>query len=471
MKTRSTRSSVLASWLMATVLLLGACEPREIHIAINPPSATVAAEGSFVFTAQVSGADDPSVSWSVPGTPASGTISNSGVYTAPKTPGTYQVMATSLEDVSKTATASVVVTATNTVSITLSPNPVTVQTDEKQTFTATVTGTPERRVTWSVQEGASGGTVNTEGTYTAPSRPGTYHLVATSVADPQVRDIATVTVTYDYVPSVSISPATPSAVTNQFLPLTGRLHGVYYSAELEWSVIEQSGGGVTCRGTYLAPSQPGVYHVAAAHETRPGLRALATVDVSDARGPAVWVFPRGRYVPSGGKQTFSASVSGAANKEITWSIREGAAGGTITPEGLYTAPVLPNGTDLARFTVVATSKADPSRSAEALVDVVRPDGELYSLAINPSTLRLRPGAAASLSATLSYYTGVGYGSGVGYGPGVYYAPNLRWRILEAGGGTVSTSGAYFAPNTPGTYHVAAEAEGCVADGFVTVTVE
>jgi len=54
------------------------------------------------------------------------------------------------------------------------------------TFTATVTGTSTGQstaVTWSVQEGASGGTVDSSGHYTAPATEGIYHVVATSVAD------------------------------------------------------------------------------------------------------------------------------------------------------------------------------------------------------------------------------------------------------------------------------------------------
>ena len=52
--------------------------------------------------------------------------------------------------------------------------------------------------TWSVAEGVSGGTVSATGPtsadYTAPETPGTYHVVATGVADPTRSASATVTV-------------------------------------------------------------------------------------------------------------------------------------------------------------------------------------------------------------------------------------------------------------------------------------
>ena len=50
-------------------------------------------------------------------------------------------------------------------------------------------------MTWSVQEGAAGGTIAATGVYSAPAVAGTYHVVATSVADPAKSAIATVTVT------------------------------------------------------------------------------------------------------------------------------------------------------------------------------------------------------------------------------------------------------------------------------------
>jgi len=61
-------------------------------------------------------------------------------------------------------------------------------------FQAVVTGAVVTAVTWSIQEGSAGGVVN-DGTYQAPATAGTFHVVATSVADPTRSAIATVTVT------------------------------------------------------------------------------------------------------------------------------------------------------------------------------------------------------------------------------------------------------------------------------------
>jgi hypothetical protein len=56
-------------------------------------------------------------------------------------------------------------------------------------------------VTWSVLE-AGGGTISPSGVYVAPTAVGTYHVVATSVADPSASDTAAVSVgTFDLIPA------------------------------------------------------------------------------------------------------------------------------------------------------------------------------------------------------------------------------------------------------------------------------
>ena len=59
-------------------------------------------------------------------------------------------------------------------------------------------------VTWSVQE-ADGGTIDADGTYHAPATPGTYHVIATSTADPSKK--ATVAMTVAPVPLAPVLQA------------------------------------------------------------------------------------------------------------------------------------------------------------------------------------------------------------------------------------------------------------------------
>jgi len=81
------------------------------------------------------------------------------------------------------------------VSITITPTQVkSLAPGEAQVFTATVTGTINTAVVWSVQEGSAGGgivsTSENTATYTAPQATGTFHVVVTSQADPTKSAIA-----------------------------------------------------------------------------------------------------------------------------------------------------------------------------------------------------------------------------------------------------------------------------------------
>ncbi|HLI63039.1 MAG TPA: hypothetical protein VKV05_06545 [Terriglobales bacterium] len=97
--------------------------------------------------------------------------------------------------------------AAPTVSISISPTSAEVAAGKALDFAATITGTNDARVTWTIQEGdeggrivthgakVEGGTVSSMAVYIAPHKPGTYHLLATSNADPQKSAYAEITVT------------------------------------------------------------------------------------------------------------------------------------------------------------------------------------------------------------------------------------------------------------------------------------
>jgi hypothetical protein len=63
-----------------------------------------------------------------------------------------------------------------------------------QAFTATVYGTSNTAVTWSLQEAASCGTISAAGVFSAPAAAATCHVVARPVADPTKSAVATITV-------------------------------------------------------------------------------------------------------------------------------------------------------------------------------------------------------------------------------------------------------------------------------------
>jgi len=75
----------------------------------------------------------------------------------------------------------------------LDPSSVQLHPDGTVTFIATMKGLGRNTVTWKVEE-QGGGEISEEGSYQAPSHPGTYHVDAVSTLDPTVIARATVVV-------------------------------------------------------------------------------------------------------------------------------------------------------------------------------------------------------------------------------------------------------------------------------------
>lgn len=80
------------------------------------------------------------------------------------------------------------------VSISVAPTTITLPLGGTENFSASVTGSGNTAVNWSIKEGASGGSMTSKGEYTAPSSAGTFQVTATSQVDASKSATATVTV-------------------------------------------------------------------------------------------------------------------------------------------------------------------------------------------------------------------------------------------------------------------------------------
>ena len=178
--------------------------PRRIVIVRVSPSSTSLNRGqSATFKARVSGTSNTAVTWSLSPSQA-GKIAN-GIYQSPTTVAARQtvvVTATSVEDHAASARATIVL---EPVELTIRPASVSVGAAASTTFAASVTGTSDTAVTWSLSS-AVGTVVN--GVYTAPATIGsaqTVTLKAASVADPTKFAMATIALT----PTPPSLPGTP----------------------------------------------------------------------------------------------------------------------------------------------------------------------------------------------------------------------------------------------------------------------
>jgi hypothetical protein len=98
--------------------------------------------------------------------------------------------------------------ALGTSSVNVQPPSIRASPGDEVQFTATVTGSIDTGVDWSVQEGVAGGSIDGAGKYQAPSSDGTYTVVATSRANRSQRGSALVAVQSNPTPSTSSPCAT-----------------------------------------------------------------------------------------------------------------------------------------------------------------------------------------------------------------------------------------------------------------------
>lgn len=242
---------------------------QSVAVTISPTSANLLLGNTQQFTATVTGTSNTAVTWTVNGVSGGnstlGTVSTSGLYTAPSAvpnPSTVTITATSAADATKFVSATVTIT---TIQVTVSPTTAIVQTGATQQFTATVTNTSNAEVTWSIN-GINGGnstigTISVTGLYTAPAavpNPGTVTLRATSVADTTKSATATVTVKVPPPIQVTITPTTASVQVGTAQQFTATVMNVTNTA-VTWSVNGINGGNstvgtISTTGLYAAPA-------------------------------------------------------------------------------------------------------------------------------------------------------------------------------------------------------------------------
>lgn len=180
------RFLALAAFFTAVLVGLHGCAGGGATLTgylITPNPAVVVIGRTLQLTAIPVGTKIDQVAWSVVGGAANGTVSASGLYTAPGTPGTYTVKVASKSNSSVSGTIAVDVTPGVAVTVT-GPMPMPrVLTNSSVNLTANVTGDANTAVTWQVLT-PGGGSVSAAGVYTAPATAGSYAVQATSVADP-----------------------------------------------------------------------------------------------------------------------------------------------------------------------------------------------------------------------------------------------------------------------------------------------
>lgn len=163
----------------------------------------------------------------------------------------------------------------------------------------------------------------------------------------------------------------------------------------------------------------------------------------------VAVDPGEVQIAPGGSVAFAATVTGAADTAVTWSVQE-TTGGTIDASGRYVAPQAEGS-----YHVVARSVVDPAAAATATVTV--------SAAAPPVAVTITPGTTSVAAGGAVTFTAIVAGTA---------DTRVTWSVREASGcGSVTQTGQYTAPAAAATCHVVATSTAVpAATQTATVTV-
>ncbi len=242
-----------------------------VSISVSPSSIYLYGGQTHQFTATVGGTSNQQVSWSL--AQGLGSIVN-GLYSAPanvKADSLVTILATSVVDPTKTASATIQLgpgisttlantPAPNLISVSLSPRRSSLRAGQSKQFTATVSGTSNTAVNWSLTPNV--GTLS-NGIYTAPARiptAQTVTLYAASAANTNqvtsvnINLIASESATASLAPSTATTSVTPATAT------VGAGGAVQFSVQnlpagtrVAWS-HSPGVGRITYWGLYRAPS-------------------------------------------------------------------------------------------------------------------------------------------------------------------------------------------------------------------------
>ncbi|MBB6145181.1 hypothetical protein HNQ77_003139 [Silvibacterium bohemicum] len=173
--------------------------------------------------------------------------------------------------------------------------------------------------------------------------------------------------------SVAVSPSAVNLMPGQSQQLVATETGSSDN-EVIWEVNGVQGGSsaagtVSATGLYQAPSAVptgGAVSVTAVSVDDNTQSATAVISIADN----VTINPLSAGITSGATQQFTATLNGSASTAVTWSVAGvtggGAATGTISTTGLYTAPsTVPSST----VTVTAVDASDSLASASAQITV------------------------------------------------------------------------------------------------------
>lgn len=378
-------------------------------VSMNPPSATVATGQTQQFQAIVNGSPyTTNLMWSVNGltggNTTTGTISGTGLYTAPQSvPNPNMVtitvvqQATNQPGVQLFAGESVQVTIIagsgggtgSTPSVSISVSPTTIASGQSATLAWSSANVDSCTINGATT--INGTTIGTSGSVqVAPTQTTSYQINCTGT-NGSISGQAQLTVQSSSAIIVAINPSMATLTSGGTMSFSAVVtndptnQGVQWSASVGPAPVSTS----LFTATYTAPqeTQNTNVNITATSVASPAIANTATVTITPAgttsplpQGPPqASISPQDPALRSGGTQTFTATITGdgVTNTAFTWMLRPGLGVdpnnmGTIVSTGpstaLYTAPTL-TGNVFINVDVVAISVQFPNVPLSTIVSV------------------------------------------------------------------------------------------------------
>ena len=429
-----TRKAV-SSLLFIAILSLAGCSGTIANLVQAPAisSVTVSCVSTSVQTSQTSqcsatvngtGSFSQGVTWAA----TSGTITSSGLYTAPASmpaSGSDTVKATSTQNSTKYGTAKIAIVTTaiqpTVFSVSVLAAPSSITTAQTSTCSATVSGTGafSNAVTWT----ATGGTITTGGVFT-PSGTGTGSCTAhsaqagyTNISGSAQIAVSSPTAT---VTGVAVAAIPSSITTAQTSTCSATVSGTgAFSNAVTWTA---TGGTITAGGVFT-PSGTGTgsctAHSAQAGYTNISGSANITVTSAPFTITSISVVAAPTSITTAQTTTCAATVSGtgAYSSAVNWT----ATGGTITSGGVFT----PSGSGTASCTATSAVAGYTNISGSTNITVTTAPP-----AITAVTLVCAPSSITDVQTATCTPTVTGTGA---------FTNTVNLSVSPTGGGTFSTS--------------------------------
>nr|HEV7954244.1 hypothetical protein [Candidatus Acidoferrales bacterium] len=418
--------------------------PPTIGVSVSPTTASVMLGSTQLFTATVTNTTNLSVTWNVNGIAGGsstvGTISVSGLYTAPQIlpqPAGVTIQAVSQADGTTSGSAQVTIAGGTTVTVAIAPTSASLALGSSQEFSATVSNAANQSVNWNVNGIAGGnafvGTISATGLFTAPQilpQPASAVVQAVSQADSAASATVPVTITSDV--AVSVTPPSANVELGAVQTFVAHIASAGNpNSAVTWTVAGTgctnfACGTIDANGNYTAPGilpSPAAVTVTA-HSVADATKT-ATVPVTitsrftlNITGPAA--------VDTGATANYTATLTPILNSNpnlaISWTVTgtgcSGAACGTISSSGAnatYQAPI--SAPTPSVVSVTATPTADPTKAFSLTVTIIPP----VSVVVTPSA------ASVPLSSTQTFSAQVRGSANT----------NVNWDVNGVVGGNAS----------------------------------